>query len=116
MTAPTYNYKTRPPRSQHAPLPIFREQLEIEADDGRRDQPGPPFEPQRVGETAHLRAVAGEPDERDDREGKLHAEHDLAQHEQLGGAARSEEHTSALQSLMRISYAVFCLTKKTNKE
>src|SRR3546814_8856182 len=28
-------------------------------------------------------------------------------------AARSEEHTSELQSLMRISYAVFCLTKKT---
>src|SRR3546814_1296572 len=27
--------------------------------------------------------------------------------------ARSEEHTSELQSLMRISYAVFCLTKKT---
>src|SRR3546814_3667584 len=30
-------------------------------------------------------------------------------------AARSEEHTSELQSLMRISYAVFCLKKK-NKE
>src|SRR3546814_1368048 len=29
---------------------------------------------------------------------------------------RSEEHTSELQSLMRISYAVFCLKKKTNKE
>src|SRR3546814_2921778 len=28
--------------------------------------------------------------------------------------ARSEEHTSALQSLMRISYAVFCLTKKNS--
>src|SRR3546814_5322433 len=28
---------------------------------------------------------------------------------------RSEEHTSELQSLMRISYAVFCLTKKRNK-
>src|SRR3546814_4600111 len=28
--------------------------------------------------------------------------------------ARSEEHTSELQSLMRISYAVFCLKKKTN--
>src|SRR3546814_1296121 len=27
-------------------------------------------------------------------------------------AARSEEHTSELQSLMRISYAVFCLTQK----
>src|SRR3546814_4037697 len=29
--------------------------------------------------------------------------------------ARSEEHTSELQSLMRISYAVFCLTKKNKK-
>src|SRR3546814_3333774 len=28
--------------------------------------------------------------------------------------ARSEEHTSELQSLMRISYALFCLKKKTN--
>src|SRR3546814_3810624 len=32
--------------------------------------------------------------------------------EQQVGAARSEEHTSELQSLMRISYAVFCLKKK----
>src|SRR3546814_8470855 len=31
------------------------------------------------------------------------------------GEGRSEEHTSELQSLMRISYAVFCLTKKTVK-
>src|SRR3546814_3802738 len=31
------------------------------------------------------------------------------------GAARSEEHTSELQSLMRISYAVFCLKKKKIK-
>src|SRR3546814_2645670 len=30
--------------------------------------------------------------------------------------ARSEEHTSELQSLMRISYAVFCLKKKTHKD
>src|SRR3546814_8057769 len=29
---------------------------------------------------------------------------------------RSEEHTSELQSLMRLSYAVFCLKKKNNKE
>src|SRR3546814_3558567 len=29
---------------------------------------------------------------------------------------RSEEHTSELQSLMRISYAVFCLKKKKNKQ
>src|SRR3546814_5832893 len=30
-------------------------------------------------------------------------------------SARSEEHTSELQSLMRISYAVFCLKKKNNR-
>src|SRR3546814_6017341 len=32
------------------------------------------------------------------------------------GRRRSEEHTSELQSLMRISYAVFCLKKKKIKE
>src|SRR3546814_3414450 len=31
------------------------------------------------------------------------------------GEVRSEEHTSELQSLMRISYAVFCLKKKRTK-
>src|SRR3546814_2164783 len=35
----------------------------------------------------------------------------LRLHHQTNGR-RSEEHTSELQSLMRISYAVFCLTKK----
>src|SRR3546814_1012727 len=51
-------------------------------------------------------------------------EHDIARRRRLGdrprladrrrrGLFRSEEHTSELQSLMRISYAVFCLTKKT---
>src|SRR3546814_2955638 len=33
----------------------------------------------------------------------------------VGGFLRSEEHTSELQSLMRISYAVFCLKKNKNK-
>src|SRR3546814_9376951 len=39
-------------------------------------------------------------------------------HPKLTGAAcrRSEEHTSELQSLMRISYAVFCLKKKTQNK
>src|SRR3546814_3624191 len=32
-----------------------------------------------------------------------------------GGDSRSEEHTSELQSLMRISYAVFCLKKKKHR-
>src|SRR3546814_5030045 len=35
---------------------------------------------------------------------------------QLRALERSEEHTSELQSLMRISYAVFCLKKKTNHQ
>src|SRR3546814_6590494 len=34
----------------------------------------------------------------------------------LRRGSRSEEHTSELQSLMRISYAVFCLKKKTHKK
>src|SRR3546814_4516192 len=36
-------------------------------------------------------------------------------HDARDVAARSEEHTSELQSLMRISYAVFCLKKKKHK-
>src|SRR3546814_2206805 len=34
----------------------------------------------------------------------------------VGLSKRSEEHTSELQSLMRISYAVFCLKKKLTKQ
>src|SRR3546814_8904013 len=37
----------------------------------------------------------------------------LARFSGLGTRDRSEEHASELQSLMRISYAVFCLKKKT---
>src|SRR3546814_3597476 len=50
------------------------------------------------------RAPASEP------RADAHAHHHRVE---LGGAGRSEEHTSELQSLMRISYAVFCLKKKT---
>src|SRR3546814_4237016 len=39
----------------------------------------------------------------------------ISRYRQNGGRTpRSEEHTSELQSLMRISYAVFCLKKKNN--
>src|SRR3546814_9664489 len=37
-------------------------------------------------------------------------------HEDGGRSGRSEEHTSELQSLMRISYAAFCLKKKKKKQ
>src|SRR3546814_10613795 len=39
-----------------------------------------------------------------------------ADHHHTGSGSRSEEHTSELQSLMRISYAVFCLKKKIPKD
>src|SRR3546814_1135906 len=50
------------------------------------------------GRRPHARSVADHHDDRDRQPG-----------------ARSEEHTSELQSLMRISYAVFCLKKKTKE-
>src|SRR3546814_1286688 len=51
-------------------------------------------------DTHDLRRIRGDPDPRRDRRGT---------------GSRSEEHTSELQSLMRISYAVFCLKKKKTK-
>src|SRR3546814_6586225 len=48
-------------------------------------------------------------------EGRLQAAAEMPAHQLLPGGDRSEEHTSELQSLMRISYAVFCLKKKKKK-
>src|SRR3546814_8249347 len=42
--------------------------------------------------------------------------HLVLRHPFITLCSRSEEHTSELQSLMRISYAVFCLKKKTNTQ
>src|SRR3546814_1945411 len=48
------------------------------------------------------------------RPGGRHPDHRWPLHDHRSQAGlRSEEHTSELQSLMRISYAVFCLKKKT---
>src|SRR3546814_7453784 len=47
------------------------------------------------------------------RDASPHVQHDIAADHLYVAPARSEEHTSGLQSLMRISYAVFCLKKKT---
>src|SRR3546814_2732306 len=44
-----------------------------------------------------------------------HGRRDVGLLPRLDGHQRSEEHTSELQSLMRISYAVFCLKKKNKK-
>src|SRR3546814_6134210 len=42
--------------------------------------------------------------------------HGLTGRASSSSSSRSEEHTSELQSLMRISYAVFCLKKKTQRK
>src|SRR3546814_2463706 len=70
------------------------------------------------------RAAGGEVLHDDAENGRLHqvplALVLLGHRDEVGAeedAHRSEEHTSELQSLMRISYAVFCLKKKiTNKD
>src|SRR3546814_791989 len=58
----------------------------------------------RIGERDHVAKVL-------DRAGKRALDR-LGAKDQAGQRQRSEEHTSELQSLMRISYAVFCLKKK----
>src|SRR3546814_6904433 len=47
----------------------------------------------------------------DHRRGRGLVRHPPRRHRRAGGVRRSEEHTSELQPLMRISYAVFCLQK-----
>src|SRR3546814_1300121 len=60
---------------------------------------------------ALLRAIPGEYQD-DETTCRRVSRHVLAGIGRLRSGGRSEEHTSELQSLMRISYAVFCLKKK----
>src|SRR3546814_9904083 len=55
--------------------------------------------------------IGGDQESYGKADGEKSAAHDLTPRT----AERSEEHTSELQSLMRISYAVFCLKQKKNK-
>src|SRR3546814_5300221 len=61
---------------------------------------------------ANKKDVLGQLDRSWSERGEETAEHWQAEASRL--KERSEEHTSELQSLMRISYAVFCLKKKNN--
>src|SRR3546814_9663686 len=56
------------------------------------------------------------PGEQRARLAAIHVGHIAGQEDDRRPGARSEEHTSELQSLMRISYAVFCLKKKQRKQ
>src|SRR3546814_3486405 len=79
------------------------------AGEARRHHHAPhPVRPQRVdGDRRRKRAVDAT------RKPQHHAGKAVARHIIV---QRTEEHTSELQSLMRISYAVFCLKKKKQKE
>src|SRR3546814_3669200 len=74
----------------------------------------------RVGQGRIVRRRSDQVDERGDAAGRFRPRHDkrraacpdLLQQRQPLAIDRSEEHTSELQSLMRNSYAVFCLKKK----
>src|SRR3546814_4069719 len=66
----------------------------------------------RTGECS--RRKQGEQQRRDGSAPRHIASHHIGGFQTSGPALRSEEHTSELQSLMRISYAVFCL-KKTKR-
>src|SRR3546814_3729563 len=99
----------RPPKSTRTdtPLPystLFRSPRRRRATPrGRRSRPGAPAPPsaRRAGRTRGHETPR--------RPGR-HRTHPPSAH----GSRRSEEHTSELQSLMRISYAVFCLNKQNN--
>src|SRR3546814_5355167 len=91
----------RPPRSTRTdtlfPYTTLFRSVEVDAD-------ARPFQPR--GDLLDMRRLAG---------AVIALHHDAAV-ELEESCMRSEEHTSELQSLMRISYAVFCLKKKkTNK-
>src|SRR3546814_4815497 len=67
-------------------------------------------EEQEPGE--QLRSVFGRAQKLPSLLGEIDQDRGGVEDPRLAGAGRSEEHTSELQSLMRISYAVFCLKKK----
>src|SRR3546814_7798639 len=61
---------------------------------------------------ADSRCASNGPDDPDERNRAVHPFGTAKPGTEIGDFYRSEEHTSELQSLMRISYAVFCLKKK----
>src|SRR3546814_1616403 len=99
----------RPPRSTRTDTlfpytTLFRSQVD------RRMVAGTEID--RVFEPQERAAVGGKRIAARVRDGHAVADRGAAQRFAFAQGGRSEEHTSELQSLMRISYAVFCLKKK----
>src|SRR3546814_2223304 len=75
----------------------------------------------RVLSDCHARSKKGQPPHRTTGVASASCAHcalagSISRSKLIPGTMRSEEHTSELQSLMRISYAVFCLKKKQQKK
>src|SRR3546814_4916313 len=119
-TATTEIYKNRHSLSLHDALPIFLARAFGPAFFVPRPIQGKRYAGLRGGAAARRQACdpgrcgRQAPAPRATQHGK--SAHHAAPCAKRGAEARSEEHTSELQSLMRISYAVFCLKKKTHKQ
>src|SRR3546814_5315888 len=93
-----------PARHRHRREPLVRRDLRPTARAVEISDPALAFQPALGARpSAQPRRGAAQKTRRKGR-GDVHLDH------------RSEEHTSELQSLMRISYAVFCLKKKTKSQ
>src|SRR3546814_14632093 len=114
----------RPPRSTRTDTlfpytTLFRSDFGKHGDAAPADEPGR-GDQQEEGE-ACLALVAGNAGDQQPGGEMCRNEQDRGKHRlryprEGGGRGRSEEHTSELQSLMRISYAVCCLRKKKKAE
>src|SRR3546814_3460502 len=93
---------------------VFPEVAEVLGGEGMAVRPAMPLA-QLQGETAAVLDLQPLQDVRHDLE-RLVVGHQARVAVDVQKAHRSEEHTSELQSLMRISYAVFCLNKKIKKK
>src|SRR3546814_8783107 len=67
----------------------------------------------QIGDLGERREEAASEQRNTREQGPRRCQRAAEDHHASAGNERSEEHTSELQSLMRISYAVFCLKKKT---
>src|SRR3546814_4928107 len=103
----------RPPRSTRThslfPYPtLFRSPGEMRADGARRAYQ----DEERAGQFADLSPLVPRGHLRQLLDEHERQERPCLHDRDRGSEGRSEEHTSELQSLMRISYAVFCLKKE----
>src|SRR3546814_15701964 len=108
----------RPPRSTRTDT-LFPYTTLFRSPEGERheDEAGQRGQLELEDSDEHLHGE-DEEGEDDDHPGdqQHHDRQEIVEEAGEGGELRSEEHTSELQSLMRISYAVFCLKKKNTKE